>query len=64
MDGKRERVIYRAICCSRSWICARFEVFLGFGLGACGGGVESLCQFNKYRIVSTSPAVKHKYVLC
>lgn len=32
---------YRAICPSRSWILARFEVFLGFGFGDVGGGVDS-----------------------
>lgn len=36
--------IYRAICCARSSILARFEMFLGFGLGVLGGGVESLCE--------------------
>lgn len=35
--------MYRAICCSRSCIFAKFEAFLGFGFGNDGGGVDSFC---------------------
>ncbi len=42
--GLSEEVrIYRAICCSRSCILAKFEAFLGFGFGNEGGGVDSFC---------------------
>ena len=41
VDG--EVGIYRAICCSRSWILASFEVFFGLGFGNEGGGVDSFC---------------------
>lgn len=58
--------IYRAICCSRSSIFARFETFFGFGLGVLGGGVESLCK--AISIISVFPLppmkVKRKHVLC
>lgn len=36
--------LYRAICCSRSCILARFDKFIGFGLGNEGSGVASFCD--------------------
>ena len=53
-DKREAMSIYRAICCSRSSIFARFKMFLGFGLGVLGGGVESLCKAVSTRSVCLS----------
>lgn len=44
--SKMGKESYCAICCSSSSILARFDVFLGFGLGVRGGGVDSFCGFH------------------
>ena len=47
----------RAICRSRSSILARFDMFLGFGLGAWGGGVASCCHsYEQKRTLFPLPA--------
>ena len=45
-EGREEKgeYSYRAICCSRSCILARFATFIGLGFGSEGCGVESFCH--------------------
>lgn len=43
LSGGSKEITHRAICCSRSWILARFDTFVGFGFGTDGGGSESFC---------------------